>query len=129
MMADKPFRSVRRENGLLVVERPANDSTKLGVDADLLASVKGDLLFTQKALPTSEGAYAPGDRAQIYSNPDNSGLPYVELELTSPLRTLKVGDRQTLEVVWELRRLEGGEQAAAQQQRTPAALAPLLKGI
>jgi hypothetical protein len=134
MMSDKPFRSVRREGYFLVIERNPQDSTKLGADADLLAGVLGDLLFTQKLLPArgsggSAAAYRPGDRAQVYAQPDIAddqakGIqPYIELELTAPLRALRPGEDVTLSVAWELRRLR------PDQPRTAEAVSRLLQGL
>lgn len=126
--SETPWKTLRREGtGALYIERPTDKSAKIGMDADLLAWVKGDLLYTQKAVGAERGggAYQPGDRAQIYSHPDNADdlargiTPYIELELTAPLRTLTRGQSQTLEVVWELRRLPAGE-------RVPASVVGLL---
>lgn len=126
-----PWKSIRPEGErVLVVERSPEKSAKLGADADLLAWVKGDLLFTQRIVgsPDGSGTYVAGDRAQIYSHPDNKDdlargiTPYVELELTSPRRTLAKREALTLTVVWDLRRL-------TEAQRPPNALATLLRGL
>ncbi len=122
----QPWKSLRGEGRFLFAERPTSASAKFGTDADLLAWVKGDLLYTQKTVSTPPiTAITPGDRAQIYSHPDNADdlargiTPYIELELTSPQKTLASGETLTLDVVWELRRLSG-------PQRRPDGLTALL---
>ena len=124
---DAPWKSVRRESGVLVLERPTARNSKLFFDADLLAWAEGDTLFTQRPAapvpPVSD--YEPGDRAQIFSLADDPNTPdaaYVELEMTSSKRILAKGESATLDVIWELRRLPNG-------QRTPAAIAALLTGL
>lgn len=119
--------------GALKVDRRPNDSAKLGTEADLLASLQGDLLFTVRIAPmpprdNTGASYDKGERAQIYSQPDNvedaaRGItPYIELEFTSPRRTLKNGETLTLEQVWELRRLP-------KDRLEPAAVVETLKAI
>ena len=124
---DAPWKSIRRENGVLILERPTARSSKLFFDADLLAWAKGDTLFTQRPVapvPPISG-YEPGDRAQIFSladDPANPSAAYVELEMTSPRRTLAKGEMTTLDVVWELHRLKD-------RQRSPVTIAAFLTDL
>jgi hypothetical protein len=103
-------------DGALKVERRSDSSAKLGTEADLLASLQNDLLFTVRIAPTipadNAGAtYEKGERAQIYNQPDNTNdasrgiTPYIELEFTSPRKVLKNGGTLTLDQIWEIRRL------------------------
>lgn len=122
MLSPRPWKSIRVADGVLFAERPSATSAKIGIDADLLAWTRNDLLFTQRAVPSasSAAAFRPGERAQIYSNSDGP-LAYIELELTAPRQTLARGDTQTLTVVWELERLSGPDAG------TPTALAARLR--
>lgn len=126
---EKPWKSLRAENGVLFAERASGWAAKIFIDADLLVAVKDDLLFTLRSqtahLPPS--AFVPGDRAQIYSHADKSALPpdvppYIELELTSPLQTLEKGEEVTLRAVWELQRLD-------KAQQDPAAVGALVRTL
>lgn len=119
--------------GALKVDRRPDTSAKLGTEADLLASIQGDTLFTVRFAsavpPDNTGAvYDKGERAQIYNQPDNADdaakgiTPYIELEFTSPRKTLKNGETITLEQVWELRRLP-------KDKLDPASVAETLKTI
>lgn len=119
MLAPDPWKSIRTaQNGFLVAERPTATSAKIGLDADLLAGVRDGQLFTLRTLATPPlGAVTPGERAQIYSQPDNESdrargiTPYIEMELTGPLKILRgAGESSpTLDMEWQLRRLRPGE--------------------
>jgi len=108
-----PFAAVERlEGDILAIRRPSSHWAKLGLDGDLLAWQRGNDLFVARSLDAaaSLGGSPPGDPAQVYSHPDAdpvlpAGPSYVELELTSPLRALQVGESVTLESRWELREL------------------------
>ena len=116
-LSDDPFASVTKEGGFLHAVRPPDKSAKIGVDADVIAVLKGDLLFTLHSMTASEAPFVAGDRAQIYSNPDNSGQVYVELEFTSPLKSLAAGATQSLYVVWELQRLPENKRTLPELQK------------
>lgn len=117
------WKSVRRlSDRILLPERRSDVSVKLGSDAEVLAWFKAPYLVVQKSPLVAEGlsAYQPGDRAQVYSNPDT--LPYIELEFTSPLKILKKGESASLEVTWELFRVN-------QERQAPEALAEFLRKL
>jgi hypothetical protein len=115
------FAAVTHEGpDVLVIERQSAEYAKIGMDADLLAWQRGDVLFVERSagrdVPLAE--YALGDRAQIYSHFDADpnlppGVSYVEMELTSPMRASRIGESVTLETSWELLRLEPGQTARA----------------
>lgn len=81
--------------------RPAHKA-KAGVDADTITAVyaDGSLVLHSEAMP---GAWRPGERAQVYSEPDGSpdlpaGTPgFVEAEFTAPIGT---AEAQELAVTW-----------------------------
>jgi hypothetical protein len=116
------FKAVTKTpEGCLRVERNPAQATKIGTDADLVTTLQGDTLFTVQDTPDvpSDNAglsYAPGERAQFYSQPDDANAakkgitPYIEMEMTSPKRALKKGETITLSLVWNLRRLPPAEQ-------------------
>ncbi|MDX1932405.1 MAG: hypothetical protein SFU56_07355 [Capsulimonadales bacterium] len=128
------FKSVTKlPEGVLLVERNPTQATKIGFDGDILATLQADTLFLirqAKSLPADHrgGAWAPGDRAQLYSQPDDANaakagtLPYIELEMTAPRKSLKKGETVTLAQFWELRRLP-------EPQRNPSGVAVLLKSL
>lgn len=129
MLMPTPWKSLRTEKGILYADRSRTESGKIGTDADLLAAVLGDTLFTIRALTTSLplSAFVPGERAQFYSNPDpapgapaDSATPYVEMEFTSPVKTLRSGETLTLETIYQARKL-------MPEQRVPAAVAGLIR--
>jgi hypothetical protein len=120
LLDPEPFAAVARlADNVLRIQRPTAHRARLGLDADLLAWQRGDELFVERSLDTLSpvAAFAPGDRAQVYSHPDADpglapGLSYIELELTSPLKTLRANEAVTLETTWELLRLDGTERTA-----------------
>lgn len=129
------FTLTRPAPAILQAARFSLESGKFGTDADLLASLVNDdtlltLRFAAAAPADNAGAaYQPGERAQIYNQPDDAEAQrkfgvtaYNELELTSPRKTLKPGDTLTLNVVWELRRL-------SPDKRNPAAISALIKAL
>jgi hypothetical protein len=117
------FAAVTREGeregeDVLVVERQGAEYAKIGMDADLLAWQRDDLLFVERSRDreTPLAAFAPGDRAQVYSHFDGDpnlpeGVSYVELEHTSPMRAPLVGEGVSLETTWELVPLGRGERS------------------
>jgi hypothetical protein len=111
---------VREGRDLLVVERRADQGAKLGMDGDLVAWQRDDVLYVERPLGQTAqlSEFLPGERTQIYSHPDGDkvlppGVSYIELELTSPLRTLRAGEVVTLETSFELVRLTPGERTRA----------------
>lgn len=108
----------RNGRDILVVERRPDQGGKIGMDADLLAWQRNDLLYVERCLDrkTPPAQFRTGERAQIYSHPDGDatlppGVSYVELELTSPLRKLRAGEVVTLASSFEILRLSPEEQA------------------
>uniref|UniRef100_UPI00286D0294 hypothetical protein n=1 Tax=Armatimonas sp. TaxID=1872638 RepID=UPI00286D0294 len=107
----------RKGNGPLIAHtRDPKNSTKAFYDADTLASVQGELLFSVRRLPAADNAgltyTPPTDQAQIYCNADdpwfaqNGMTSYTELELTSPLKTLKRGETITLVTCYQLDKID-----------------------
>jgi hypothetical protein len=105
---------------VLAIERRRSEYAKIGMDADLLAWQRDELLFVERpagvAAPITE--HALGDAAQVYSHFDADpalpvGVSYVEMELTSPMRAPSLGDSVTLETSWELLRLGPGQTSRA----------------
>jgi hypothetical protein len=103
----------RKGSGPLITHtRDPKNSTKAFYDADMLASVQDEILFSVRRLPAPDNAglaYAPPtDQAQIYCNADdpwfaqNGMTSYTELELTSPLKTLKRSETITLVTRYQL---------------------------
>jgi len=95
------------------MKRPAAPWVKMGLEADALAVPVGDRLFIVSA-PGAEkegGKYEAFKRAQVFSDPDASSFrpkgvgAYVEMEMTSPVKTLAIGESVTLRVNWELQAL------------------------
>jgi hypothetical protein len=131
---DAPFKAITKlPQGVLQIERNLEKATKMFTEADILASLQEDTLFTVRFAKTPPAdnkgrTYQPGDRAQVYCHLDDrafldKGFPtYIELEMTSPTAVLKKGETITLEQVWELQRVPQG-------QRTPEGIATLLKGM
>ena len=126
---DVPWSVTRLADEVLGFARPGDAPAKLGFDGSLLAWAKDDVLFVERSIDAGAATsdFAPGDRAQVYGHVDSDpGLPpgtsYVELELTSPLRTLQAGEDVTLRTSLELHRLASGE-------RSPAAIADRLRGL
>jgi hypothetical protein len=115
------FASVTREGAnVLAIERRSSEYAKIGMDGDLLAWQRGDVLFVER----SHGTHAPltrfavGDRAQVYSHFDAdpalpSGVSYVELELTSAMSSPRLGESVTLETSWQILHLAPGETTRA----------------
>jgi hypothetical protein len=122
------FKSVSLEGrDILVVERQRTTSAKIGADADLLAWQRDDILFVERSAngKTPPSAFAVGDAGQLYSHPDGdptlpTGVSYIEMELTAPLRTLRSGESTSLETIWELVHL-------APDERTRSAVASRLR--
>ncbi len=113
-------------NGVLQLDPPKDKSAKVGMDADLLAWVKDDLLFTQMVQPSMGpllDGVAAGDLAQVFSSPENAEKdesPFVELEFTSARNKLRGRGRVSLSVVWKLTRL-------GRRERDPRTVAGMIR--
>ena len=88
------------------LERPATVVAKAGFDADALSVTIGTFKVTERASPSPDrqDAYRL-ERSQIYCtplDPRNPTAAYVELEFTAPRTRLRVGERTTLRVEWEI---------------------------
>jgi hypothetical protein len=128
------FKAVAKTpEGMLRVERNPAQATKIGTDGDLVATLQGGTLFTVRNAPdapldNATLSYVPGERAQFYNQPDDvdaakKGItPYIEMEMTSPKKTLKKGETVTLSIVWNLRHMPPAEQ-------NPEGVAGVIKGI
>jgi hypothetical protein len=98
--------------GILILDRPADAKSKLGLDADLLAVVLKKQLLSIELRDVSPAAagYVAGEKAQLYAEPDSSpevaGLGgFTELEFTSPTGT--VGTQLVkMTIIWKLEPLE-----------------------
>lgn len=86
-----PVTSIDRD--VLQLHRPSDVAAKLGMDADILAWVKGSTFLIQRLQTPSPAGYAPCERAQVFSQ---AKPPYVELEFTAP------PGGTPLRVTWEL---------------------------
>ncbi len=102
-LPDRP-KDLTVEGRLLSLARDPAAKTMLGSDGDALLWVgSGAYLLieadTNPHDPSSE--WPDGAHAQIYTSSDEA-LPYVELELLSPLRDLRIGERASLRVRYTL---------------------------
>ena len=105
-----PWKGIQIINDLALLSRPAAPWVKIGLEADVLAMPVKDWLFVARTPAGKNGAdgHEPCRRAQVFSDPDESEYrpakvpPYVELEFTSPLKRLSVGESVSLTVTWEL---------------------------
>ena len=122
------FPAVQRFGNVVHLASDPSKSCKVGLEADRLAGVFGDVLFVQSIVPgkTTAGAYMPGEKAQLYAdsiaNAHPAGVtPYLEMELTAPHLNRRAAG-STLTVTWQLRRLTADE-------REPAALDRLVERL
>ncbi|HEY1921811.1 MAG TPA: hypothetical protein VGG44_03515 [Tepidisphaeraceae bacterium] len=108
--------------GILVLDRPADNKSKIGLDADLLAvAIRNQLLSIEcRDVSPPAAGYVTGERAQLYTEPDSSpdvaGLGgFTELEFTSPVGT--VGTQPVrMNMVWKLEPLATSDPAAIAQR-------------
>ncbi|MGD0462398.1 MAG: hypothetical protein ABSB74_07905 [Tepidisphaeraceae bacterium] len=109
--------------GILMLDRPADFKSKIGLDADLLAvALRKQLLSIElrEVSPPAAG-YVPGEKAQLYAEPDSSpavaGLGgFTELEFTSPTGT--VGNQPVrMTTIWKLEPLAQADDDAAIARR------------
>jgi hypothetical protein len=91
----------------LHLKRSPNKSTKIGTDASVLEWRNRRLMLRIES-PRIPGAEYPdqSSSAEVYTNPDP--LPYVELEMLGPLKTMKVGDVIAQTNTYSLRRVATG---------------------
>lgn len=90
----------------LQIVRDSAKSAKIGGDSPLgwIAAEKGAIRFEVSAKRIAGKPYPDdGCSLEIYTNPDP--LPYVELELLSPLATIKPGQTLSLTTKWSLKRV------------------------
>jgi hypothetical protein len=112
-MAGPSWRGVRLAADMMELRPPIDQRVKVGVEADMLAAVIGNILFVQSS-PTAarEDGYGPAERAQVYSEPPilngKPNPPYVELEFISPRRTFRPAQSVNVSVMWEMHRLKDG---------------------
>jgi hypothetical protein len=89
--ADLPA-DLKVQGGLLSVARDPKAPHKIGTDASSLIWVgRNEVLRIDSPRELLASYPDQESSAEIYTNPDP--LPYVELELLAPLRTMKVGDK------------------------------------
>jgi hypothetical protein len=107
--------SKKAVNGVLILDRPADFKSKIGLDADLLAVVLKNQLLSIELRSVSPAAdrYVSGEKAQIYTEPDSSpevaGLGgFTELEFTSPLGTVS-SEPVRMTLAWRLEPITQGD--------------------
>ena len=102
-LPDRP-KNLTVEGRLLSLTRDPAAKTMLGSDGDALLWVGNDvylLIEAEMNAPDPSDEWPDGAHAQIYTSSDEA-LPYVELELLSPLRDLRIGGRASLRVRYTL---------------------------
>ena len=102
-LPDRP-KDLTVEGRLLSLAREPAAKTMLGSDGDALLWVGSAayLLIEADTNPHDpSGEWPDGAHAQIYTSSDEA-LPYVELELLSPLHDLRIGERASLRVRYTL---------------------------
>ena len=121
LLPDRP-KALAVEGRLLSLARDPAAKTMIASDGDALLWVGDgpDLLIETIADAHDPGAQWPdGAHAQIYTSSDEA-LPYVELELLSPLAELSVGGRASLRVRYTLiARAEADATAEARRVLAP----------
>jgi hypothetical protein len=112
-LPDRP-KDLTVEGRLLSLRRDLAAKTLLASDGDALLWVgeRVDLLIeTVTDAHDPSGEWPDGAHAQIYTSSDEA-LPYVELELFSPLRDLAIGERASLRVRYTLQPRAKGDPTA-----------------
>ncbi len=102
-LPDRP-KDLKVEGRLLSLARDPAAKTMLGSDGDALLWVgkRVDLLIESLiSAHDPSGEWPDGAHTQIYTSPDEA-LPYVELELFSQLRDLRIGESASLRVRYTL---------------------------
>lgn len=123
-----PFLEPKRVGNTVILTPDPEKHCKVGLEADRLAGVRGDVLFVQTLVRagTSAGDWVPGEKAQVFASggrnpPAGQMPPYLEMELTSP--SSRVAEAPPgLAVEWQLRRLSDAE-------REPAALCRIVESL
>ncbi len=98
---------------LLKITPIAGGGYKLGADSPVvsIAAVKDGVAFVQRTekveAPYPEGVEGAGMTIEFYHHGESGSAQYLELELMSPLYTLKMGDSKTLVTRWSLHALPG----------------------
>ncbi|MCS7254249.1 MAG: DUF4380 domain-containing protein [Armatimonadota bacterium] len=118
----------RREGNFLLVRRHPLIPTKVGTDSTecWLASFHGNVLFTQHAKFVKDAVYPDGGcTVEVYTNPDE--LPYVELELMSPIFKLGLGEEAQFDISWQLHKLEATPKNDYERLQILKKLTPSLK--
>ena len=116
-LPDRP-KELAVEGRLLSLARDPSAKTMLGSDGDALLWVGRDAHLLIEAVTDPHdppGEWPDGAHAQIYTSSDEA-LPYVELELLSPLRDLRIGERAALRVRYTLE-ARGGADPTAEVKR------------
>jgi hypothetical protein len=92
--------NVSRQDGLGVFLPSTTDHQKIGTDGDRwLAAVCGDYAFVQRFTRLPNAIYPEnGLSVEVYTSPES----YIELEILSPLRSLKEGESIESTLTWEL---------------------------
>ena len=106
---------------ILVIRQPDGKAAKIGLDADLLAWVKGSTFLVQRLQPAPDApADVPGERAQVFFQEDtHPPQNYLELEFAAPRGA---GGPYPLRVTWDLHDLP-------RDLKTPDALAGYLRAL
>jgi hypothetical protein len=110
---ESPWRDAHADGNIVTMGRPASPWMKIGLEADLLAAPVGEQLLVARVTAHSPGTFEPHRRAQVFSDPDDSPFrlpgipPYIELEFTSPLKVLAVGESVSLTLEWQLLDIAG----------------------
>ena len=119
---DKPF----PRSKLLKITPTSGGGYKLGADSPVasIAAVKDGVAFVQRTEKLKaqypDGAEGAGLAVEFYNHWESGAGHYVELELLSPLYTLKAGESKTLVTRWSLHTLPG-------KIATPEAISQLLQ--
>lgn len=106
----------KRYGDFLLLRRDPKKATKVGADSKecWLASFHGDVVFIQRAQHREHEVYPDGGcTVEVYTNPDE--LPYVELELMSPIFKLGLGEEAQFDISWELHKLKSVPQSDAER--------------
>lgn len=88
------------QNGLGIFFPSSTDHQKIGTDGDQwLAAVCGCHAFVQRFTRLPNAVYPEnGLSAEVYTSPES----YIELEILSPLQSMKVGESIESTIFWEL---------------------------
>jgi hypothetical protein len=111
---------------LLKITPTSGGGYKLGADSPVvsIAAVKDGVAFVQRTEKVKaqypEGVEGAGLTVEFYNHGESGPAHYVELELMSPLYTLKMGESKTLVTRWSLHALPG-------KTVTPEAMSQLLQ--